>query len=86
MNSPAKRVKFLMSAKKLASKFLIRVPMLSRSWIDVYKKELGLEYRLDKTHFIEYTFEGFKEELSRAGLKVLDYSIQFGEIWAVVVK
>jgi hypothetical protein len=39
---------------------------------------------LDKTHFIEYTFESFKEELDEAGLSVLDYSIQFGEIWAVV--
>jgi 2-polyprenyl-3-methyl-5-hydroxy-6-metoxy-1,4-benzoquinol methylase len=79
-----KRVEFLRSAKNLASKFLIRVPMLNRSWIDVYKKELGLEYRLDKTHFVEYTFESFKEELDKAGLKVLDYSIQFGEIWGVV--
>ena len=79
-----KRVEFLRSAKNLASKFLIRVPMLNRSWIDVYKQELGLEYRLDKTHFIEYTFEGFKEELDTAELSVLDYSIQFGEIWAVV--
>lgn len=79
-----KRVEFLMSAKKLASKFLIRVPMLNRSWIDLYKKELGLEYRLDKTHFVEYTFEGFKEELGKAELRVLNYSIQFGEIWTVV--
>lgn len=79
-----KRVEFLRSLKKLAPKFLIRVPMLNRSWIDVYKKELGLEYRLDKTHFIEYTFDGFKEELGKAGLRVLDHSIQFGEIWAVV--
>lgn len=63
-----KRVEFLRSSKNLASKFLIRVPMLNRSWIDVYKKELGLEYRLDKTHFIEYSFESFKEELSKAGL------------------
>ena len=79
-----KRVEFLTSLKKLAPIFLIRVPMLNRSWIDVYKKELGLEYRLDKTHFIEYTFVGFKEELGKAGLRVSDYSIQFGEIWAVV--
>ncbi len=78
-----KRVKFLVSLKSLAPKFLIRVPMLNRSWIDVYKKELGLEYRLDRTHFIEYTFEGFKKELNEAGLSVLGYSIQFGEIWAV---
>jgi 2-polyprenyl-3-methyl-5-hydroxy-6-metoxy-1,4-benzoquinol methylase len=79
-----KRIEFLTSLKNLAPKFLIRVPMLNRSWIDVYKKELGLEYRLDRTHFIEYTFNGFKEELNRTGLNVLDYSVQFGEIWAVV--
>lgn len=79
-----KRVEFLKSLKRLASKFLIRVPMLNRSWIDLYKKELGLEYRLDKTHFIEYTLESFNEEMGKAGLRVLDYSIQFGEIWAVV--
>lgn len=81
-----KRTKFLTSLKKLAHKFLIRVPMLNRSWIDIYKKELGLEYRLDNTHFIEYTFESFKEELDKAGLHILDYSIQFGEIWTVVEK
>jgi hypothetical protein len=79
-----KRVEFLTSLKKLAPKILVRVPMLNRSWIDIYKKELGLEYRLDLTHFIEYTLEGFKEELNRAGLRISDYSIQFGEIWAVV--
>ena len=81
-----KRVDFLKALKNRAPKFLIRVPMLNRSWIDVYKKELGLEYRLDKTHFIEYTVENFKGELGKAGLSVSDYSVQFGEIWAVVVK
>jgi 2-polyprenyl-3-methyl-5-hydroxy-6-metoxy-1,4-benzoquinol methylase len=80
-----KRVEFLTSLKRLTSRFLIRVPMLNRSWIDIYKKELGLEYRLDKTHFIEYTLESFKEELEKAGLAISDYSVQFGEIWAVIV-
>jgi 2-polyprenyl-3-methyl-5-hydroxy-6-metoxy-1,4-benzoquinol methylase len=79
-----KRVEFLDSLKSLAPKILIRVPMLNRSWIDIYKKELGLEYRLDRTHFIECTFEGFKDELGKAGLKVFDYSIQFGERWSVL--
>lgn len=80
----AERVKFLDCLKERASKFLIRVPMSNRSWLDIYKKELGLEYRLDKTHFIEYTFESFSEEMAEAGLTVLSHSIQFGEIWAVV--
>lgn len=79
-----KRIEFLRSLKEIAPKFLIRVPMINRSWIDLYKKELGLEYRLDKTHFIEYTFEGFKNELEAAGLRILNYDIKFGEIWAVV--
>lgn len=79
-----KRVDFLNSLKSLAPKILIWVPMLNRSWIDIYKKELGLEYRLDKTHIVEYTFDGFEDELGEAGFKVLDYSVQFGEIWAVV--
>jgi len=81
-----KRIEFLSSLKEKAPKFLIRVPVLNRSWIDLYKKELGLEYRLDKTHFIEYTFEGFKEELDKAGLALLNYSIQFGEIWGIARK
>lgn len=81
-----KRVEFLSYLKEKAPKFLIRVPVLNRSWIDLYKKELGLEYRLDKTHFIEYTFEGFKEELDKAGLALLNYSIQFGEIWGIARK
>lgn len=63
--------------------FLIRVPMITRDWITLYKKELGLDYRLDKTHFIEYTFEEFKKELQMAGIKILDYAIRFGEIYAV---
>ncbi len=79
-----KRVEFLNSLKDLAPKFLIRVPMLNRSWIDLYKKELNIEYRLDTTHFIEYTYEGFMEEIEGGGLSVFDCSIQFGEIWAVI--
>ena len=58
--------------------------MINRDWITLYKKELGVEQRLDKTRYIEYTLESFKEELEKAGLNLEKYSIQFGEIWAVV--
>lgn len=78
------RVAFLKHIQHLAPKFLIRVPMINRDWITLYKKELGLEYRLDQTHFIEYTLESFQTEITEAGYKVQTYSIQFGEIWAVV--
>ncbi|MBI4437468.1 class I SAM-dependent methyltransferase [Candidatus Uhrbacteria bacterium] len=78
------RVEFLTKIKHLAPLFLIRVPMFDRDWITLYKKELGLEYRLDKTHFTEYTSESFDNELTAAGYTVESSSIQFGEIWAVV--
>ena len=78
------RVEFLKRMKKKASTLLIRVPMVNRDWITLYKKELGMRYYGDKGHFTEYTFDGFERELEEAGLKIDRYSIQFGEIWAVV--
>jgi 2-polyprenyl-3-methyl-5-hydroxy-6-metoxy-1,4-benzoquinol methylase len=78
------RVEFLKRIGVLAAKILIRVPMINRDWITLYKKELGVEYRLDNTHFIEYTLETFKQELKKAGLGISDYKVNFGEIWAVV--
>lgn len=81
-----KRIEFLNKIKSLAPAILIRVPMLNRDWLTLYKKDLGLEYRLDKTHYIEYTLESFKDELEKADLFIEKYSIQFGEIWSIVKK
>ena len=78
------RVGFLNKIKNLAPKILIRVPIIDRDWITLYKKELGIEWRLDETHYIEYTLKGFQQELQKAGLKIERFSVQFGEIWAVV--
>jgi len=78
------RVEFLKKIKKKAAKILIRVPMINRDWITLYKKELGTEWRLDKTHYVEYTLDSLKNELTRAGLILESYSIQFGETWAIV--
>ena len=39
------RIEFLRKVKELAPKILIRVPMINRDWITLYKKELGVEYR-----------------------------------------
>ena len=75
---------FLLRIKGLANKFLVRVPVLNRDWLTYYKRELGVEYRLDLTHKIEYTMESFARELEKAGLAIESASIQFGEIWAVV--
>lgn len=76
------RVEFLEKIKRLAPLLLIRVPMINRDWITLYKKELGLDYMLDKTHFVEYTLDAFRDELASAGLSIQEHSIQFGEIWA----
>ncbi len=78
------RVEFLQKIRHLAPKFLIRVPMIDRDWITLYKKELGIEFRLDKTHFVEYTLLTFQDEITHAGFSIQEYSIQFGEIWAVI--
>ena len=76
------RTDFFKKIKPLASKFLIRVPMLNRDWISLYKKEMGVEYRLDKTHFVEYTKEDFEKEMGEASLEIEKIEINFGEIYA----
>jgi 2-polyprenyl-3-methyl-5-hydroxy-6-metoxy-1,4-benzoquinol methylase len=80
------RIKLLKKIKNMGKRFLIRVPMINRSWMVLYKKELGMEYRLDKTHLIEYTIDSFIEELGESELEIVSYSVQFGEIWAIVKK
>ena len=64
-------------------KLLIRVPTIQREWLAVYKKNLGLSYLLDKTHYIEYTSREFIDEIEEAGIKVEKMEIKFGEIYAV---
>ncbi len=80
------RVKFLKQLKNRigSDKYLLRVPLFERDWRVPLMKELGLDYRLDRTHYIEYTQETFFEELERAELKAETYEIRWGEIWAVV--
>lgn len=63
--------------------FLIRVPTIERDWLAPYKKELGVEYRLDRTHEIEYTRDEFLAELEAAGLRVSAFDVRFGEFYAV---
>jgi hypothetical protein len=33
------------------------------------KKEIGADYRLDQTHYIEYTLEELRQEMDEAGLE-----------------
>lgn len=76
------RITFLRRLTSLCNRFLIRVPAVDRDWITLYKQERGIEWRLDLTHCTEYTLKSFEAELEEVNLKIIDYSIQFGEIWA----
>ena len=63
---------------------LLRVPLITRDWISMYKKEMGVEWRLDKTHFVEYTVEQLEVELSKAGMMIKKFDLRFGEFYGVV--
>jgi len=65
-------------------RFLIRVPMYERDWRVPLKEELGLDYRLDPTHELEYTTEIFEQEIKNAGLSIESTIYKWGEVWAVV--
>ncbi len=78
------RIQFLQSLHNISDVILLRVPMIDRDWVVVYKKEHGIDYRLDPTHFIEFTDESLRKELIEAGWVVESHSVQFGEWWGVV--
>ncbi len=63
------------------SRFLIRVPAFDRDWKVPFKKELGVEWRLDDTHEIEYTRDSLQQELREGGLEATDWVTNWGEYW-----
>jgi len=67
------------------SRVLIRVPLYDRDWRVPLKQELGVEWRLDSTHEIEYTLESFAQEMNEARLKIIHQEVRWGEIWAEAV-
>jgi SAM-dependent methyltransferase len=80
------RVPFLRKIQSLSDRILIRVPMLDRDWTPLYRKSLGMFYFCDSTHYTEYTEKSFAEEMTTSGLEVVESTIRFGEIWAVIKK
>jgi len=76
------RVDFLKLIKNRAPRFLVRVPLFNRDWLVAFKKELGVEWRLDMTHYTEFTLEAFQNEIREAGYKIKSHSVQWGELWA----
>ena len=78
------RISFLRRVNENCSpnKWLIRVPQFERDWRVPLKKELGVDWRLDDTHFTEYTIESFTEEIAKAGLQIKHIEFRWGEIWS----
>jgi len=71
-----------LSAATNAKRLLIRVPLFERDWMVPLRRELGVEWRLDLTHEIEYTQESFAAEMREAGLDIVHRETRWGEIWA----
>ncbi|WYD80827.1 MAG: class I SAM-dependent methyltransferase [Candidatus Electrothrix gigas] len=65
-------------------RWLIRVPCINRDWKIPMRRELGISYFSDPTHYTEYTVEQFKREMSSNGLSVETMILDWGEIWAEV--
>jgi SAM-dependent methyltransferase len=61
---------------------LIRVPAFERHWHIPMRRELGIGYFSDRTHFIEHTAEEFAREIDAAGLTIVEMKTIWGEIWA----
>ena len=74
--------------KKIKKKYtiLIRVPAIERDWYAVYKKNLGIDYRLDSTHYIEYTKKELIKEIESFGLFLESLEMNFGEFYAICKK
>jgi len=72
-----KKIMILFSPKTI----LIRVPLFERHWEVAMRKELGINYYSDSTHFIEHTKEEFKNEIKNSGLRIDNMEIVWGEIW-----
>jgi glycosyltransferase involved in cell wall biosynthesis/SAM-dependent methyltransferase len=63
------------------TRFLIRVPAFDRDWKVPFKRELGVEWRLDDTHELEYTRQSLEQELRDAGLNIGECVTRWGEYW-----
>lgn len=63
-------------------RLLIRVPLFERHWHLPLRKELGVNYFSDPTHYIEHTVDEFTAEMKDAGLVIVDKRTLWGEMWA----
>lgn len=71
-----------LQARVSPRRWLVRVPMVDRDWRVALRRELGLPYFSDRSHYTEYTRASFDAEVAEAGLIVAHLQVSWGEIWA----
>lgn len=78
------RIGFLRAliAAQQPDQILIRVPAFERHWHIPMRRELGIGFFSDRTHFIEHTADEFASEIVASGLEIIEMKTVWGEIWA----
>lgn len=66
---------------KLCDILLIRVPAIDRDWWPIFRRDNGIEWRSDITHFTEYTEEELVAELKESGWTVSYLERRWGELY-----
>ena len=64
-------------------RLLIRVPAYDRCWTVPWMNSLDIDFRLDKTHCLEYTDSGLSDELKISGFEIETLMRKFGEIFVI---
>lgn len=80
------RKEFLKKAARIGKRLLIRVPAFDRDWTVPYKKHLGLEWRLNNDHKLEYTDDILRKEIEQAGLSVNSLFCKWGNYCCIATK
>ena len=62
-------VSFLKNLHNITSRIIIKVPRVDSGWKKLMKKDLGLFWLDDVTHFKEYTMDILQNELTKSGWK-----------------
>lgn len=75
------RPRLLRTIRTQCNRLLIRVPAFDRDWLVPFKRQLGLEWRSDRTHEIEYTAETLTREIEEAGLTIVHMERRWGEFY-----
>ena len=68
--------------KANVSRILIRVPAYDRDWLVPFFDRYGLDFRLDETHFIEFTENQLLDELKIGGYEAVSLFMKWGEYYA----